>query len=133
MLPYGLASVRLPPEVTRALTGMFGLQDGQRLPIVVECDDLHLLKRVALSTDTVLAAVTDVVVHEVASGAMQAVEVEGVPQQAFATGRGVAERPQRFRPRPSSRWTSSPQVNPLPKGGSAGPGQRLKRVQRGNP
>ncbi len=86
LLPYGLASVRLPPEVTHALAGMFGLEDGQRLPIAVECDDLHLLKRVALSTDTVLAAVTDVVVQEVASGAMQLIEVEGVPQQHSQLG-----------------------------------------------
>lgn len=86
LLPYGLASVRLPPEVTRVLTGMFGLDDGQRLPIAVECDDLHLLKRVALTTDTVMAAVTDVVVNEVASGDMLLLEVVGMPQQYSELG-----------------------------------------------
>lgn len=86
LLPYGLASVRLPPEVTRALSSMFGLDESQRLPIAVECDDLHLLKRVALTTDTVMAAVTDVVVNEVASGAMRQVEVVGIPPQYSQLG-----------------------------------------------
>ena len=81
VLPYGLASVRLPPEISRALTRMFGMEEGARLPIAVECDDQHLLKRVALTTDTVVAAAHDAVVDEVAAGALHLLVVAGIPEQ----------------------------------------------------
>jgi DNA-binding transcriptional LysR family regulator len=86
ILPYGLASVRLPPEISRLLTRLFGLEEGTRLPIAVECDDLHLLKRVALTTDTVVAASIDAVVEEIANGSLLLLSVSGIPDQFSEMG-----------------------------------------------
>ena len=86
LLPYGLASVRLPPEVSRLLIKLFGLEEGTRLPIAVECDDLHLLKRVALTTDTVVAASIDAVVEEIANGSLLLLPVTGIPDQFSEMG-----------------------------------------------
>ena len=54
VLPFGIASVRVPEVVLDGLGAMMGLGPGQRMPLVVECDDLNLLKALAVSTDTVI-------------------------------------------------------------------------------
>ena len=79
LLPYGLASVRLPPEMNAALAQLFGLEAGARLPVAVECDDLNLLRQVALSTDTVLGAPADAVRAELQSGQLHALAVVDLP------------------------------------------------------
>jgi DNA-binding transcriptional LysR family regulator len=81
LLPFGLASVRLPPEIVRQLAYLFGLGEGQRLPIVLECDDLHLLRKVALTTDTILTSVSEAVDDEVAAGQLQELRVPAIPEQ----------------------------------------------------
>lgn len=79
LLPYGIASVRLPPEVSLMLAKLFGLSDGGLFPLALECDDLNLLKRVALATDTVLASPGDAVVDELAAGKLNLIEVSDLP------------------------------------------------------
>ena len=54
LLPYGLASVRIPEPVRKILGQFMGLKSGVRLPLAIECDDLSVLKNVAMTTDTVL-------------------------------------------------------------------------------
>jgi len=56
LVPYGIASVRVPEAVQVGLGALLGLQDGLRLPLAVECDDLSLLRALAMSTDTVIAS-----------------------------------------------------------------------------
>jgi len=79
VLPYGLASVRLPDAVLCFLAPLMGLAEGMRLPLAVECDDLNLLKTVALNTNTVLACADAGVVQEVASGHLVRLEVIDLP------------------------------------------------------
>ena len=56
LLPYGIASVRVPESVQLGLGALLGLGEGKRLPLAVECDDLTLLKSLALTTDTVIGS-----------------------------------------------------------------------------
>lgn len=79
MVACGLASVRLPPQMRKMLGRLLGLGDHDALPIAVECDDIHLLKRIALESDTVLAASHAAVREEAAAGLLQALELAGMP------------------------------------------------------
>ena len=78
MLPYGLASVRLPLKVRSQLRRLLGLNVADHLPIALECDDVHLLKRVAQSGDTVLASTDAAVADEVREGKLFALSLRGV-------------------------------------------------------
>lgn len=79
MVAFGLASVRLPPQIRKILGRLLGLGDHDALPIAVECDDIHLLKRIALESDTVLAASHAAVREEAAAELLQALELAGMP------------------------------------------------------
>jgi DNA-binding transcriptional LysR family regulator len=79
LVDYGIASVRLPAEIRTLLKQLFGLAAGDNLPVALECDDVHLLKRVALSTNTVLAS-TDVAVRdEVNAHRLHRLALRGLP------------------------------------------------------
>ena len=56
LLTYGIASVRVPESVQVGLGALLGLGEGKRLPLAVECDDLTLLKSLAMTTDTVIGS-----------------------------------------------------------------------------
>ncbi len=56
LVPFGIASVRVPEIVQQGLALLMGVPQGQRLPLAVECDDLNLLKALAMRTDTVIAS-----------------------------------------------------------------------------
>ena len=56
LVPFGIASVRVPEVVQQGLALLMGVPQGQRLPLAVECDDLTLLKALAMRTDTVIAS-----------------------------------------------------------------------------
>ena len=79
LLRYGLASVRIPDPMLLLLAPLMGLPDGSRLPLAVECDDLNLLKSVAMTTDTVLACADAGTVQEVADGRLLRIDVNGLP------------------------------------------------------
>lgn len=79
LLPYGLASVRLPEPIRLFLAPLMGLAVGAQLPLAVECDDLNLLKSVALNTDTVLACTDAGAVQEVAAARLVRLEVIDLP------------------------------------------------------
>jgi DNA-binding transcriptional LysR family regulator len=64
MWAYGIATVRIPSNVRTLLAQALQLPAGATLPVALECDDVPTLKRVALATDTVLAAPHDSVVAE---------------------------------------------------------------------
>ncbi len=79
MAPFGLASVRLPVEIKQQFRQLLNLGADAHLPVSVECDDVHLLKHVALNSDTVLAS-TDAAVHnEVTAGSLVALDLQGMP------------------------------------------------------
>lgn len=79
IVPYGIASVRLPVEIKATLRQLLGLGGDAVLPVAVECDDIHLLKRVALSTDTVLACSYAGVLEETHNGQLHALQLLGMP------------------------------------------------------
>jgi DNA-binding transcriptional LysR family regulator len=81
LLPFGLASVRLPEVVRVGLGALMGLGDGKRLPLAVECDDLTLLKALAETTDTVIGCTDAGTVQDVAKDRLVRLEVTDVPQQ----------------------------------------------------
>ena len=76
---FGVASVRLPRPVHATLARLMGLALGETLPLALECDDLETLKRVALATDTVLAAPDASVAALVERGTLVRVGLAGLP------------------------------------------------------
>jgi DNA-binding transcriptional LysR family regulator len=79
LLPYGLASVRLPEAVQVGLGSLMGLDAGKRIPLAVECDDLNLLKSLALSTDTVIGSTDAGTAHDVSSKRLVRLDVTDIP------------------------------------------------------
>jgi DNA-binding transcriptional LysR family regulator len=77
---FGVAAFRLPQAVKAALAKLLGLPAGAPLVLALECDDIGLLRSVALATDTVLAS-TEVAANDaVKSGAMQRLQVRSLPR-----------------------------------------------------
>jgi DNA-binding transcriptional LysR family regulator len=76
---YGVAATRLPVAVKGALAALLGLPAGEAAALALECDDTALLKRVALETDTVLAATDAAVRDEVDAGTLVRLKVRGLP------------------------------------------------------
>lgn len=79
LVPYGLATVRLPQAVRAALGQMLGLEPGAGLPLALECDHVPTLKRAALDSDTVLALVQAAVADEIADGKLVPLQTQGWP------------------------------------------------------
>jgi len=70
VLPYGVAAGKLPEDTLTHLAKNMGLPEGSRLTLAVECDDVHLLKRVALESDTVILGTDDLFAAELHDGRM---------------------------------------------------------------
>jgi DNA-binding transcriptional LysR family regulator len=97
LLPFGLASVRLPEAVQVGLGALMGLGEGKRLPLAVECDDLNLLKALAETTDTVIGSTDAGTVQDVASKRLVRLNVTDAPpmfaDMAFVSLRGRSYSP----------------------------------------
>ena len=78
-LAYGLASAQVPESVRKLLSAQLQHPPGQPLPLAVECDDLHLLKSIAMHTDTVLACAEVGVQQEVAQGTLVRLSLTDTP------------------------------------------------------
>ena len=78
LLPFGIASVRLPEAVQVGLGALMGLGDGKRVPLAVECDDLSLLKSLAETTDMVIGSTDAGTVQDVASKRLVRLEVTDI-------------------------------------------------------
>ena len=75
----GVAATKLPGAVKAALARLLGMPKGQEPGLALECDDVGILRAVALATDTVFAA-TDVSVRaDVESGRLRALNVKDLP------------------------------------------------------
>lgn len=79
---YGVATTRLPAVVKT-----------EALPIMVECDDVALLKSVAINTDTILGVIHGAVLEDVQAGRL--VELRIVDQPALHSEIGVVSLPDR--------------------------------------
>ena len=76
---HGVATVRLTERARTALAGLLGPGSPQALPVALECDNLALLKAVALDSDTVLAAPAAALGPELAAGTLVTLMVTGLP------------------------------------------------------
>ena len=79
LLPYGIASVRVPEVVQVGLGALAGLENDQRLPLAVECDDLNLLRALALTTDTVVGSTDAGSAQDVQAGRLVRLDIAGIP------------------------------------------------------
>lgn len=84
--PYGVLSVRLPAGVRSAVARALGLASGDLLSLALECDDVEILREVALDGDSVLAAPHAAVAQEVAAGRLRRLDVKGLPALAAEMG-----------------------------------------------
>lgn len=80
LIPYGLATGRLPAQAQASLCKLMGRADDESLPIAVECDDIQLVKRITLSTDTVMVGTEGIVREELAAGLLRPLEMQGFPR-----------------------------------------------------
>ncbi len=76
---HGLATTRLPATVLAALAAILRLPAGALPVLTLECDDVTLLRSVALSTDTVLGVSHAAVQADIDAGTMVPLVVEGSP------------------------------------------------------
>ena len=83
---HGIASVRLPDDVRALLVRLLGAPGADDVKLALECDDLDLLKTVALQSDAVLAAPHAAVVRELAARTLRALQVSGLPEVAAQMG-----------------------------------------------
>jgi DNA-binding transcriptional LysR family regulator len=94
---HGVASVRLPQSVRDAIAKALGPAGATGLLLALECDDVAVLKAVALGGDTVLAAPHAAVAQEAAAGTLVPLAVGGLPalysEVAIVTLRGRTPSP----------------------------------------
>ncbi|MGT2428820.1 LysR family transcriptional regulator [Cupriavidus basilensis] len=76
---YGVAATKVPSIVKAELAKVLGLPAGQEAPLALECDDITILRSVALSTDTVLAATQTSVQADIDAGALLPLRIPGLP------------------------------------------------------
>lgn len=76
---YGVAATKVPKLVRASLARALGLPAGEEAVPALECDDFTILRTVALSTDTVLAATQASVQSEIDSGALLPLRIQGLP------------------------------------------------------
>jgi DNA-binding transcriptional LysR family regulator len=79
VLQYGLASVQVHESVMLLLGPLMGLPSGTPMPQALECDDLSLLKKVVMQTDTVLACPLAGAHDEVATNRLVRIAIAGLP------------------------------------------------------
>lgn len=80
LVPYGLASGRLAAQAEATLRKLLAKSEDEGLPVAVECDDVQLIKRITLGTDTVMVGTEGVVREELAAGLLQALEMHALPR-----------------------------------------------------
>jgi DNA-binding transcriptional LysR family regulator len=83
---HGVLSVRLPVGVRAVLSRLLGLGSPAQLSLALECDDVQLLKDIALACDSVLAATHAAVAPEVAAGRLHLLKVTGLPSVSAEMG-----------------------------------------------
>ncbi len=79
LIPFGVASVRIPDVVQFGLSSLMGLPAGQRLPLAVECDDLNVLKTLGTRTDTIIASTDAGTVEDVKHKRLVRLHVVNMP------------------------------------------------------
>lgn len=76
---YGVAGTKMPRSIRAVLARYLDLPAGQEATLALECDDIAVLRRVALSTDTVFAATQVSVQDDVGAGTLLPLQIHGLP------------------------------------------------------
>lgn len=84
--PFGVVTSRLPEEIQVLLCRLMGLTLEEGLPIAVECDDILLLKTLALGTDSVMAGTPDLVRDELEAGTLHPLAPKDLPEVSTVLG-----------------------------------------------
>jgi DNA-binding transcriptional LysR family regulator len=72
LLTHRLALSRVSPSIDRELHACFGLEASEKIPMVVECDDLSVLAHLVATTD--LIGILPAQVFETSSGSLSALD-----------------------------------------------------------
>jgi DNA-binding transcriptional LysR family regulator len=89
VLPYGLGAGKVPDDVALHLGKIMGLPAGTPLALSVECDDVQLLTRVALQSDTVVIATEELLDGEIRAKRMAKVTIKDFPADFSQSQVGV--------------------------------------------
>jgi DNA-binding transcriptional LysR family regulator len=89
LLACGIGTGKLPQDVSQHFAKAVGLPEGTRMPVAVECDDVRLLTRVALASDTVIIATDDLLGSELREGRMQRLPVRDFAPELAQSHVGV--------------------------------------------
>jgi DNA-binding transcriptional LysR family regulator len=76
---FGVAATKLPTPLSALVAHLVGLPPGEEPVLALECDDIALLRTLALTTDTVLATSDAAVRDDVAAGSLVRVVIEDLP------------------------------------------------------
>ena len=83
---HGVAASRLPLVVRQALGRLLGLRKGETPAFALECDDVGILRGLALTTDTVCALTHSAARADAAAGTLVPLDVDGLPKLASDMG-----------------------------------------------
>jgi DNA-binding transcriptional LysR family regulator len=86
LLPFGLAGARLPRETAARLSKAMGLAPDGKPPIAVECEDIHLLQRVALDSDTVVVGSAALLAEPLQRRQVHEIVLADLPRQHWPLG-----------------------------------------------
>lgn len=76
---HGVVATRLPQAIKAAIAALLRMPDGHEPVFALECDDVSLLRSVALTTDSVLAATDAAVADDVRAGRIVPLAIAGLP------------------------------------------------------
>jgi DNA-binding transcriptional LysR family regulator len=131
---YGVASIQLPAAVKAVLGKLLNLPPGQEPEMALECNDLQLLHRLALETDTVIGSSRMAVQADRRTGRLLPLSIKGLP--ALFSDMGIVSLRKRS-PSPTARLAMqliaevAAQVNTEPTAPATPSPARKSRAQRG--
>lgn len=79
MLTYGFAALLLPREIKNVLRKILGLAPEAPLPIVLECDNVTVIKQLTLDDDVILTATEAAAAEEIRAGTLVPLHFKGLP------------------------------------------------------
>lgn len=82
-IDYGFVSARLPEQVLPLLRQLLQLPPETELPLALECDDVFVLKQIALDSDRILMTTRATVFEDIRAGLLVELPV-GRPDNIFA-------------------------------------------------
>jgi DNA-binding transcriptional LysR family regulator len=77
---FGVAATRLPGPLLELIAPLVGLAKGRAPVLAVQCNDMSLLRTLALTTDTLIGASEAAVRDELRAGTLVRLDVEDLPE-----------------------------------------------------